>query len=133
MTLLTALQNATTGTRELDARLWCEMSPTRRLASNADTEAGVVQMLSERDGHWRYATAPGLTTRPEGLRILMDYVQERWPEAYLSVGWRPLFEAWEAGIACDPLSDDWVEITHPTDPAIALAIAILRAEDSEDG
>lgn len=125
--IITDLQNATTGTRELDARLWIEMSTTRRLASNEDAEYGVVQILSEQDGQWRYASAPGFTTASKGLRILMDYVRERWPDNGLDVYWSNRHQEWCAHICAD--RDDFAD-THPTDPAIALAIAILRAKEN---
>ena len=139
--LITDLQNATTGTRELDARVAVMLEP--------DGEEGTYfrhPFISEitdkdcRDGqYWKCAisgrslrTAPHYTTAPEGLRILMDYVRERWPDASFGVDWCPVRQRWAVEMRGYGDCWHWIEGERPTDPAIALAIAILRAEESEE-
>lgn len=138
--LITDLQNATTGTRELDARIAVMLEP--------EGEEGTyfrhpfVSEITDKDclegQYWKCAisgrslrTAPQYTTAPEGLRLLMDYVRERWPGSDWDMhsghgvnganGFRATIR---------PNLTGWA--SH-TDPAIALAIAILRAMEIEDG
>ena len=140
--LITDLQNATTGTRELDARVAVMLEP--------DGEEGTyfrhpfVSEITDKDcqdgQYWKCAisgrslrTAPHYTTAAEGLRILMDYVRERWPDASFGVDWCPVRQRWAVEMRGYGDYWDWTAGDHRTDPAIALAIAILRAMESEDG
>lgn len=117
--IITDLQNATTGTRELDARLLVAMHKERGVEIAEPPTYGEVWYGKRR------VAAPHYTTRPEGLRLLMDYVRERWPEAEIEVS--VFGNSADAliylggGQACE------ANYHHP-DPAIALAIAILKAK-----
>lgn len=140
--LITDLQNATTGTRELDARVAVMLEP--------DGEEGTYfrhPFISEitdkdcRDGqYWKCAisgrslrTAPHYTTAPDGWRILMNYARERWPESTRRIGLCQEREQYEAVMgSSEHYAWKRVEAHHPTNPAIALAIAILRAIESEE-
>lgn len=137
--LITDLQNATTGTRELDARLWCEMENAKgsalyRLPNERDLgffqkpALGLYVEVTPRGKSVR--PAPRLTTAPEGLRILMDYVRERWPLATCYIHWDRKREKWMVALETGHYDWEWIDIHHPTDPAIALAIAILKAMES---
>lgn len=134
--LITDLQNATTGTRELDARVCAKLqsAPFPWGPEGFRVSAGEKGWLEIHADHGPSMTtaALGLTTAPEGLRILMDYVRERWPGKYSpGVRWDCEGEYWWVGIDENRRPYRCFSGDHPTDPAIALAIAILRAEEAE--